>query len=110
MSYTKKEVTNIIIKDRVKLLEKIERLETEVSRLENSLQTAEQRYADIASRCIQMYVKDGTIKPDSIVVRVDVPAFLSQDDLSVAIMEHIKDAILRERAEKSFERGEPLLK
>ena len=94
--------------ERLARVKEIQNLQTENNRLKIRLADAENRYAEIASRCIQLYVRDGTIKHDSIEVRVDVPVFLSQDDLSVAIAECIKNAVLSERAQRFFKRGAPL--
>lgn len=96
MTYTEEQVKELIKKN-IALQEKVASLEKTVAVEKCRADSAEENFKAMSARCIDLFVTHKNIGIDSIVVDVRVPKFMSQDDLSIALAESIKNLVLQER-------------
>ena len=94
-TYTEKQVRDLISSN-LKLQEDNLRLEKLCEEYKSRAESAEQKYFSLAERCIQLYVnKDVT--EEVIQVKVYVPNFMSQEDLTTAMIQTLTNNVVKER-------------
>ena len=114
ITYTEEQVIELIRenialkKEKEETQEWLKGYDREMSDREAKAEQAEGKYADLASRCIELYVCERNIMTDTITVEVRAPRFMTQENLADAMFVHIKNLILQGRAEQFMKRGEYL--
>lgn len=102
MQYTAT-VVDSILAENVQLKERILCLERRVKEKEREAEEAHNKYAYMAEKCIEVYVsKDGIVR-DTITVEAVVPNFMSQEDFSMALNNHIIRMLTAERSKLGYD-------
>ena len=103
ITYTEEQVKELIQenlylkKENAEMQEYVNQCNNHVDEVELEYKNLKKAYTDMAMRCIDMYISKKSVEVDTIEVKVIVPRFMSQDDLSYGLLESIKNSILCER-------------
>lgn len=113
ITYTEEQVKELIRenlslkKENEEMLFHIKQCEQSAEKYKRDVELAERKYTDLCTRCIEVgFSDDRKLRSDSINVSVQIPAFLTQEAVSIGLVEHIKNRVLRDRNELFLSRGE----
>lgn len=111
ITYTEEQVKELIQenlylkKENAEMQDYVNQCNNHADELKARAENFEKAYTDMAMRCIDMYVSKKSVEVDTIEVKVIVPRFMSQDDLSYGLLESIKNTILCERDKQLINKG-----
>ena len=100
MTYTEEQVKEII-KTNLDLKERVLRLEKELSECKDKAQITENAYNSLTKRCTEMYLSTEGIITELFNVQVRIPAFMSNNDVLVAITQQVQSFVVAERLKHS---------
>ena len=84
------------------LLKEVARLKDELQKEKLLRESAENKYNSLCERCISFYITERDITTDTIQVQTTVPRFMTSDDFTMGISQHLINICNAEREKAIF--------
>ena len=101
MTYTEEQVQELI-QTNLKLSEENAKLQERLAMETIRKESAERKYTELCERCISFYVTSKDIVNDTIFVQTTAPRFMTSDDFSVGVVQHLVNLCNAEREKQIF--------